>query len=137
MNPAPMPSISALYAALTALLLVVLALRVSLFRRRRGVGIGDGGHPDLARAIRVHANLVEWGWPVLVLLLLAELNRAPPVLLHGAALAFIVGRLLHAVGLSSSPGYSFGRFTGTLLTWGALVVLAAWDLWAFARLALI
>ncbi len=137
MNPAPMPMISALYVALTALLLVLLAVRVSLFRRRNGVGIGDGGHADLARAIRVHANLVEWGWPTLLLLLVAELNRAPPLLLHAAGLAFIVGRVLHAVGLSSSSGYSFGRFTGILLTWLALIVLALWDLWAFARIALI
>ena len=73
----------------------------------------------------------------LLLLLVAELNRAPSLLLHAAGIAFLVGRALHAVGLSSSSGYSFGRFTGTLLTWLALIILAVWDLWAFARIALV
>lgn len=136
MNPAPMPVISALYVALAALLMLVLALRVSQLRRLHGVGIGDGGQGALARAIRAHANLAEWGWPVLLLLLVAELNRAPLLLLHAAGIAFIVGRVLHAVGLSGSAGYSFGRFTGIALTWLALVVLAAWALWAFVRIGL-
>lgn len=135
MNPAPMPAVSALYIALTALLLVALAAQVSRMRRRHRVGLGDGGNAEMMRAIRVHANLVEWGWPVLMLLLVAELNRAPALLLHVAGIAFIVGRVLHAVGLSSTSGTSFGRFTGIGLTWIVLVVLAAWNLWAFARIA--
>jgi uncharacterized membrane protein YecN with MAPEG domain len=136
MNPAPMPAISALYIALTAVLLVFLALRVSLLRRRHAVGIGDGGNSKLALAIRVHANLAEWGWPVLLLLLVAELNRAPAVLVHAAGIAFIVARLLHAVGLGASPGPSFGRMVGIILTWAVLFTLAAWNIWAFLRLGL-
>ncbi len=136
MNPAPMPAITALYAGVTAILLVVLGLRVSIWRRRSGIGIGDGGHRELTRAIRVHANLSEWAWPALLLLLVAELNRAPELLLHAAGLAFVVGRLLHVVGLTSSAGVSFGRFTGTILTWVVILVLGAWNIWAFLRLVL-
>ncbi|MBS0319722.1 MAG: MAPEG family protein [Proteobacteria bacterium] len=131
-----MPAITAFYAGITALLLVVLGLRVSVWRRRSGVGIGDGGHRELTRAIRVHANLSEWAWPVLLLLLLAELNRAPDLLLHVAGIAFVTGRVLHAVGLTSSAGVSFGRFTGIILTWTIILVLGAWDIWAFLRLVL-
>jgi uncharacterized membrane protein YecN with MAPEG domain len=99
------------------------------------VGIGDDGDPAFRRAIRVHANAVEWVPLVLLLLLVAELCRASPVLLHAAGIALIAGRLLHAFGLSAHTGYSFGRFVGTALTWLVLVVLALYDIVAFARFA--
>jgi len=133
MSPAPMPAITALYTAVIALLLVVLAARVSLARRQLGVGIGDGGHDALARAIRVHGNAVEWVLPVLLLMLVAELNRASPLLLHVCGIALVVARLLHGAGLSRRSGVSTGRFAGTAITWVVLLVLAAWDLWAYVR----
>jgi uncharacterized membrane protein YecN with MAPEG domain len=136
-SPPPLPAITALYAGLIALLLLALAARVSLLRRRFKVGLGDGGQRDLQRAIRVHGNAIEWAVPAILLLLVAELNRAPPLFLHLCGLAVLVGRLLHAIGLSGSGGYSFGRFTGSALSWGALAVLAVWNLWAFLRLALV
>jgi uncharacterized membrane protein YecN with MAPEG domain len=135
MSP-PLPAITAFYAALMALWLLVLAAPISRLRHKERIGIGDGGNTDLARAIRVHANAVEWVPPVLLLMLLAELNRAPTFLLHGCGVALIVGRLLHAHGLSRNAWHSTGRFWGTGLTWATLAVLAVWDLWAFARLAL-
>lgn len=131
-----MPAIAALYAALVVLLLLVLAIPISRLRRVSGVGLGDGGNRELARAIRAHANLLEWGVPAIVLLLIAELTRAPVLLLHGCGMVLIVGRVLHAFGLSRSSGYSFGRFVGTALTWAVLLVVAGWSLWAFVRLGL-
>lgn len=136
MNPAPMPAITALYAGIILLLLLALAVPISRLRTRVGIGLGDGGNADLARAIRAHANLLEWGMPVLLLLLVAELNRAPALLLHIAGIVLVVARLLHASGLSRSAGASFGRMYGTGLTWLVLVVLALWNLWAFVRVVL-
>ena len=137
MSPPPLPAIAALYGGLIGLLLIVLAARVSLLRRRFKVGLGDGGQHELQRAIRAHGNLVEWALPAILLLLVAELNRAPALLLHLCGLAILIGRLLHAMGLSRSSGYSFGRFTGSGLSWGALAVLAVWCVWAFLRLGLV
>ena len=137
MNPAPMPAITALYAGLIGFMLIVAALRISVLRWRLKVGLGDGGDRVLTRAIRVHANLVEWGVPAAVLLLLAELNRAPPPFLHACGIALIVGRVLHALALSRSGGASVGRTLGSALSWSALTVLAAWDVWAYARIALV
>jgi hypothetical protein len=51
--------ITALYAGVYALLLLVLAARVSGFRMKLKVGLGDGGHPEMARSIRAHGNSVE------------------------------------------------------------------------------
>ena len=132
-----MPAIAALYAGLIGILLIALAAGVSRLRRRHKVGLGDGGNRDLQRAIRVHGNAVEWAVPALLLLLVAELNRAPPLLLHACGIAIVLGRVLHAFGLSRSGGVSFGRFVGTGLSWGALAVLSVWSVWAFLRLALV
>jgi len=136
MSP-PMPAIAAFYAGLIGVLLIVLALPISALRRRLRVGLGDGGDSRLARTIRVHANTVEWALPTLVLLVLAELNRASPTLLHACGVALVLGRVLHAFGLWRTSGASLGRLVGTALTWTTLIVLAAWDIWAFARLALV
>lgn len=124
MNPAPMPFATALYAGLVGVLLVFLAARVSLLRRRHGVGVGDGDNRELRLAIRVHGNAVEWAVVSLVLLLIAELTRHSPVLVHACGIAIVAGRLLHALGLSRSGGPSPGRMVGTILSWGVVLVLS-------------
>ena len=117
--------ITGFYAGLIALLAVALAARVVRLRLRHKVGIGDGGIPELARAIRAHGNLIEYAPLVLVLLLIAELGAAlPAAWLHVAGAVIVGGRLLHAWGLSRSAGRSPGRFVGTALTWFAILALA-------------
>lgn len=132
-----MPQVTALYAGLSGVLLLVLAASVSRRRRQFKVGLGDGGNAGLARAIRVHGNAVEWLLPALLLLLVAELNRAAPLFLHAAGLAIVVGRVLHAAGLSRTAGVSFGRFAGSAISWFAVLVLALWDVWTFLRTAVV
>jgi uncharacterized protein len=117
--------VTGLYAALTALLVVALAARVARLRMRLRVGIGDGGHPELGRAIRAHGNLIENAPLLLLLLLIAELSHALPTgALHAAGTMIVAGRALHAAGLSRSGGTSPGRFAGMLLTWLAFLGLA-------------
>jgi len=128
-----MPRITLLFAALNGLLLLALVGRVSRLRHGRRIGFGDGGDPELARAIRVHANFVEHVPFALLLLGLLELNglAAPWLWAFGGAL--LVARLMHAAGLSKTSGASFGRFYGTALTWVAILAMALAGLWrAFA-----
>ena len=132
-----MAAICALYAGIVGLLLLVLAARVSYLRRTLKIGIGDGGDRVLLRAIRAHGNSVEWAIPAILFLLVAELTRAPPLLVHLCGLAIVLGRVLHAIGLSRSAGVSFGRFVGSGLSWVAVGVLSVWNVWAFARLLLV
>jgi uncharacterized protein len=125
--------VTALYAGLYALLLLVLAARISRQRMTFKVGLGDGGHPPLVRAVRVHGNAVEWMLPMLVLLLIAELNHASHLFLHGCGIVFLAARIAHAVGLSGNSGESGGRFAGTSVSWLVIGVLAVWDIVDFAR----
>lgn len=125
-------TIAPFYAALLGLLLIVLTARVVAARQRYRVGIGDGGHIELRREIRVHGNFVEYVPLTLVLLALMELNGAPAAALHGLGAGLLLGRVLHAWGLSRSSEASFGRLTGALLTWLVLIVSALWLLWLVA-----
>ena len=114
--------ITAIYAAIIAVLAVILAARIVPLRRSRRVGLGDGGDRELTRAIRIHANLVEHAPLALILMDACELNGAPAWLLHGLGVALVAGRGLHVLGLSRSTGISFGRTAGTALSWSVLLV---------------
>src|SRR5690606_41576421 len=68
----------------------------------------------------------------LVMLALLELCGLPAPLLWTCGLVLLAGRVLHAIGLGGSAGYSFGRFGGAMLTFLALLAMALAGLWRFA-----
>ena len=106
-----------------------LAWPITVQRKRKKIGLGDGGDIELQRAIRVHANFVEYVPLALLMLLLIEQQGVSNLVVHGFGLALIFSRLLHASGLSRSGGYSFGRFYGTLGTWLVMIGLALISIW--------
>jgi uncharacterized protein len=117
--------ITALYAGLLALLVLVLAIRVVRARQTGAVAFGDGGNAELQKRIRVHGNAIE-NVPIgLILLLVLELNGSSALLLHGIGASLTVGRVAHAQGLGTSTGATPGRFLGTVITWVAIGVAAA------------
>ncbi len=108
--------VTALYGALTALLMIITALGVVKVRRKEKIALGDGGSAQLTQAMRVNANLAEYAPISLLLLLFLELNQADSVLLHTFGIVFLIARVLHVWGFSNKPGYSRGRYFGTLMT---------------------
>jgi uncharacterized membrane protein YecN with MAPEG domain len=128
-----MAHITALYAGVLAILIVVLAGRVVAVRRSAAVSLGDGGNELLVRRIRVHGNATEHIPIGLLIMLVLELNGSSPTLLHGLGGCLTVGRLAHAQGLSGSAGTSVGRFLGVVLTWAAIGVGAVVAIMSYAR----
>jgi hypothetical protein len=116
--------VTPLYAALLALWFAVLTLRVVQERRRAGVSLGDGRKPELQRAIRGHANFAEYAPLALLMLGILELSRISIYALHALGMTLLVARLLHGYALSFVAESRFGRFWGTLLTQGVLLVEA-------------
>jgi uncharacterized protein len=114
------------YAGLNGLIALVLVVLVVRQRGKTKTGLGTGGHLALEQAIRVHGNFIEYVPLILILMLLLELGGLAPLWLHLMGIALTLGRILHAWGLSTSPGESFGRAAGTTLTW--LTLLAAFTL---------
>lgn len=121
--------ITGLYAALCALLALVLAARISLYRNKAQVGLGSGGDAVLAQRIRALGNFVEYVPLALILLLVLELDHVQPWLLHLFGVVLVLSRIAHGVGLSSTAGKSFGRMYGTAGTWLVLLVMALLLLW--------
>jgi hypothetical protein len=93
--------ITSIYASLSALLIVRLSVAVIKLRRKNRVSVGDGGNEELQLAIRAHANAVEYIPITLFLLLTLELNGAPKILIHLLGATLLIGRILHAMGLSA------------------------------------
>ena len=123
--------ITGCYVALATLLVLSLAARVIWMRNKRKVALGDGGIPELSRAIRAHANAVEYLPLGLLLLLLLDLDQTRSGLLHLFGATLIVARVLHAWGLSRHAGRSFGRVVGIVLTWAVMLAMALLLLWQF------
>ena len=123
--------ITGLYAALLALLMVGLALRVMLLRRRTSVGLGDGGNRSVACAVRAHGNATEYVPVALILLLVLELNQTLPVLLHVFGIGLLVARVAHAMGLTKTPGISAGRAVGAALTLLVIAAMALMLVWQY------
>ena len=121
--------ITGIYAGLCSLMFLYLAWPITVQRKLKKIGVGDGGDTELQRTIRVHANFVEYVPLTLLMLLLAELQSTPPWAIHGFGTALILSRILHAVGFSRSGGYSLGRFYGTLGTWLVMIGLAVHLVW--------
>jgi uncharacterized membrane protein YecN with MAPEG domain len=125
--------ITMLYAGLCTILVVVLGMRVVLFRFRHKIGLGDGGDRELMKRVRAHANAVE-NLPLALLLLGGmELNGYPAPWVHGFGATLVVSRTAHAWGLSHSSGTSAGRFLGTLFTWLLMLTMATFAIVGFAQ----
>lgn len=131
-----MPTMTLLFASLHVLLMLALLVPISLHRRRERIGLGDGGDALLLRRIRVHANFVEHVPLALLLMALLEFGGLPRPWLWLLGVALLAARLLHAIGLSRRPGYSFGRFWGTALTWGVMLAMALAGLGLSVRMLL-
>jgi len=123
-----MPSF--LYAALLGLLLIALSVNVVVARRRYRVRLGVGTEEGMQQAVRVQANFAEYVPLAVILLILAELSGLPAVAVHASGILLVTSRVLHAWGLSHSPGRTFGRFYGTAGTWLAIIGLSLYVLYA-------
>lgn len=114
--------VAGVYIAINILMLVWFGLRVVARRFRGKISMGDGGSEDLARAIRVHGNASEYTPPMLIGLLALAFLESPVWALHGLGIAFTLGRLLHAIGMSGGP--LIARQLGMVLTWTAMGIVS-------------
>lgn len=119
--------ITAIYASLLSIVYFALTVMVIKQRRAGAVSLGDGKIDALSKAIRAHANFIEYVPICLILILVAEVNGSHDAFLHGFGIALLLGRLLHWQGiLAATPGLP--RILGMLLTFAVLLGLAVLNL---------
>jgi uncharacterized membrane protein YecN with MAPEG domain len=103
---------------------VYLSLRVSRLRIMHQIGIGHGGVHELEQAIRTHGNFMEYVPLALILLIAAQLLDANFWLILVGSAALVVGRVLHAIGLSRTGGRTQARSIGIVLTYGVIALMS-------------
>ena len=129
-----LPSITAAYLGVLALLYVVLGLQVSRLRRGNKVLFGDGGNIKLRSAIRAHANFVEYVPIIVLMVALLEMSGTPATSVHLLMGALLVARLLHPLGMYVGPRtlqFQICRVGGISLTLLVLLAAALLLLWRF------
>ncbi|RVT93978.1 MAPEG family protein [Sphingomonas crocodyli] len=112
-------------AGAAAIVNLWLAIRVAGPRVKSKVSIGHGNVPLLEARMRAHSNFVEYTPFILILMGLIELARGTSTTLWVIGIIYIVGRLLHGIGLDSNARMRF-RQVGILVTFLSLLVLAGW-----------
>src|SRR5262245_21168474 len=130
MNPFMMPfQMVAFYAAINALLMLVLGMLVVRARVKTRTEIGDGADPALLGPLRAHGNNIE-DVPMAVLLMMVLYGLgASAIVIHAVGATLTVGRLLHAFGISRNVGASIGRLVGMILTWLSFIIGIVVTLW--------
>lgn len=116
--------VTPVYAALLALVFIALSVRTILVRRRALVAVGHNDNPELLRATRVHANFAEYVPLALLLIYFTEVGGAPLLWVHALGVLLLLGRVLHAFGMSQAKEDLKFRVSGMLMTLGTLGLAA-------------
>ena len=112
------------FSAFFAVMFVLLSINVIRARRKHKVGIGTGRNKSVERAMRVHANFAEYVPFALLLIALLELNKSNSLLLMGLCSVLLVGRLVHAYGVSMENERFAFRVSGMMMTFAVIVIAA-------------
>jgi uncharacterized membrane protein YecN with MAPEG domain len=111
------------YAAALGLLGAALTINVIVNRTRAQATAGDGGAPNLAQAIRAHCNFVEQAPLALIVIVLAEVAGARPLMISLLGAGLVISRVVAALALTRSLKLSGLRVFGASL--GLVVLISA------------
>ena len=85
--------ITAFYASLLAILVVLLGTVTMIFRAKSDISFGYGENFSLQKSIRSHGNLIEYAPIFLICMLFLENSGADTLWLHVIGTAFLIGRI--------------------------------------------
>ena len=116
--------ITPIYAALIALLFVGLSVRTLRLRHRYKVAVGTGDERVLERAMRAHANCAEYVPIALLLVFFLEITTDLALWIHAAGASLLIGRLVHAYGISQVRENFVFRIFGMAVTFTVIISAA-------------
>ena len=127
--------VTSIIAAVLTIIFIKLSFNVISLRRKNKVGLGNGGHEDLERAIRAQGNFAEYVPFGVILIACLELNGAPWWLVLVPGIFLIIGRLIHAKGINTPPPDFSLRVLGMKFTFNTLITLVVLNLcWTLYQL---
>lgn len=115
---------AALWSGLLILVLLVLSIRVVMQRRSRRVILGDGGDEPMIVAMRRFGNAAEYTPVAMAAVILLALAGYAPWVIHAVGGSFLLGRVIHPLGLAFGKGPPPARVIGMALTWLPLLAAA-------------
>lgn len=123
--------ITALTAAICAIMLLITAIDTVRHRISGKVAFGDGGNPRIVSASRSHGNLAEHAPLAIILIGCLELAQAHHLALTAIAVLFLFARAMHVVGLYAPMAGKppLPRQIGVIGTWLAYLLLIGWTLY--------
>ena len=108
--------ISAFYIAILSLIYLGLTFYVIRFRRSQLISLGDGEYKPLRKAIRAHANFIEYTPLFIIMFYICETQGLLSGYLHIFGLGFVIGRILHPIGIMKPRTLMILRQNGMILT---------------------
>ena len=123
MHTVTLPVVSAITAGVLIVAQMALLIATVLVRRRVRQSLGEAGDPALTRAVRRHGNFAENAAIFVAGLALLEMLGAQRLFVVLLAALFVIGRVLHAIGLSRPNTVNPWRVGGIFATVTAGMVL--------------
>lgn len=123
--------ITALTAAICAIMLLATAIATVRARFRAQAAFGDAGDQGLVSASRSHGNLAEHAPLFVILIGLLEMANASHWPLTALAVLFLGARTAHIIGLHqvhSAGKPPLPRAIGVIGTWIAYAIAIGWTL---------
>ena len=122
-----LPSITAGYLAVLALLYVALSVQVVRLRQRHQAAFSDGDSAELRSAVRAHGHFAEYVPITALMVAMLEMSGVATLRIHLLMAALLLARLLHPLGMHAkpnTPSFRIGRVGGMTITTGLLIVCA-------------
>ncbi|MGQ0741606.1 MAG: MAPEG family protein [Alphaproteobacteria bacterium] len=119
----PIAQLPAIVTVLAVVLTVALAMRVSLLRTKFKIDPpAQAGNLVFERALRIHANTVE-AMVVFLPMLWLGATLYSEVIAFWLGIAWLVGRLVYAVGFTKNPAKRIPGFVITALSVLGLLII--------------
>lgn len=118
------PEVSLIYCGIFALMYVGLTMNVGRWRgkEKRSLGYDHNPESSLFRAVRAHANFMEFIPFICLLFVLDEMTGRSVLGVHLIGSLLVVARGLHAYGITANSRPNVFRVSGAAIT---LLVMAA------------
>ncbi|MCH2190609.1 MAG: MAPEG family protein [Gammaproteobacteria bacterium] len=116
--------VTPLFAALFGVLYFILSINVVRFRLGQRVSLGNGDNQDIEKAIRIHANFIEYVPLILLLFYFYEVMSLSSSLVLFLASTLFIARVCHIIGMVNPTELVLLRQVGAAVTFLVLVVIS-------------
>lgn len=123
--------ITPFFAAIFAIMYILLSCRVIKHRYVKRIDLGSAGDPKLEKAIRTQANFGEYVPLALLLMWFLEVIRHSSMLSLWLGSVLLLGRIAHVVGINDTKNKLIFRQLGIIATFAVILIAAGVLIWHY------